>query len=150
MAISTHLEHRISGELREQQECDPVLFPIHQRRAHHSRNYLGPAPIQRTFQCGIWIHPSAPDLQRYPGDIQRAEYQSRVHFRLLSLRKATGRIVMPEVLEEQHSDPPDMQRYMDVTLRRHPHFLISVFLGWLVVWGISWILPVSYKSGTLI
>ena len=29
-------------------------------------------------------------------------------------------------------------------------FLISLFLGWLVVWGASWILPVSYKSGTLI
>jgi polysaccharide chain length determinant protein (PEP-CTERM system associated) len=57
---------------------------------------------------------------------------------------------MPEVLEEQNSEPLDMQRYLDVARRRYPYFLIAVFLGWLIVWGASWILPVSYKSGTLI
>jgi polysaccharide chain length determinant protein (PEP-CTERM system associated) len=30
------------------------------------------------------------------------------------------------------------------------YFLIPLFLGWIVVWGASWILPVRYKSGTLI
>jgi succinoglycan biosynthesis transport protein ExoP len=57
---------------------------------------------------------------------------------------------MPEVLEEQNSEPLDMQRYLDVARRRYPYFLIATFLGWLVVWGISWTLPVSYKSSTLI
>jgi polysaccharide biosynthesis transport protein len=57
---------------------------------------------------------------------------------------------MPEVLEEQSSEPLDMQRYLDVARRRYPYFLMSVFLGWLAVWGASWILPVSYKSSTLI
>ena len=57
---------------------------------------------------------------------------------------------MPEVLEEQNSEPLDMQRYLDVVRRRHIYFLIPLFLGWLVVWGASWILPVRYKSGTLI
>ena len=33
LAICTHLERRISRELREQQGCDPVLFPVH-RRGH--------------------------------------------------------------------------------------------------------------------
>ena len=57
---------------------------------------------------------------------------------------------MPEISEEQKSEPLDMQRYLDVARRRYPYFLISLFLGWLLVWGASWILPVSYKSSTLI
>jgi succinoglycan biosynthesis transport protein ExoP len=57
---------------------------------------------------------------------------------------------MQEVSEEQNSEPLDMQRYLDVARRRYPHFLIAVFLGWVVAWGASWILPPSYKSGTLI
>ena len=57
---------------------------------------------------------------------------------------------MPEALEEQSSEPLDMQRYLDVARRRYPYFLLTVFLGWLAVWGASWILPVSYKSATLI
>ncbi len=57
---------------------------------------------------------------------------------------------MPEIAEEQKSESLDMQRYLDMVRRRYPYFLIPLFLGWLVVWGASWILPVSYKSGTLI
>lgn len=57
---------------------------------------------------------------------------------------------MEEILEEQNSEGLDFQRYLQVIRRRHIHFLIPVLLGWLVVWGASWILPVRYKSGTLI
>ena len=57
---------------------------------------------------------------------------------------------MPEVLEEQRSEPLDMQRYLDVAQRRYPYFLLALFFGWLLVWGASWVLPVSYKSSTLI
>ena len=57
---------------------------------------------------------------------------------------------MPEVSEEQNSEPLDMQRCLDVVRRRYPYFLIPLLLGWLVVWGTSWVLPVKYKSGTLI
>lgn len=36
-------------------------------------------------------------------------------------------------------------------IRRHRwHFLMAFFVGWLLVWGISWILPSVYRSGTLI
>ncbi len=36
-------------------------------------------------------------------------------------------------------------------VRRHRwHFLVPFFLGWLLVWGISWVLPSTYRSGTLI
>jgi polysaccharide biosynthesis transport protein len=58
--------------------------------------------------------------------------------------------MMPEDFEEQGSEPLDLQRYIDAARRRYPHFLLAVFLGWLVVWVASWVLPVSYKSGTLI
>src|SRR5277367_5252048 len=57
---------------------------------------------------------------------------------------------MPEVVEEQRSAPFDTQYCLDVVRRRHMYFLIPLFLGWIVVWGASWILPVRYKSGTLI
>jgi polysaccharide chain length determinant protein (PEP-CTERM system associated) len=57
---------------------------------------------------------------------------------------------MPEVSEEQNSQGLDVQHYLDVARRRHLPFLISLLLGWLLVWGASWILPASYKSGTLI
>jgi polysaccharide chain length determinant protein (PEP-CTERM system associated) len=57
---------------------------------------------------------------------------------------------MAKVFEEQNSESFDLQRYLDVARRRHLHFLIPLFLGWLAVWGASWILPPRYKSGTLI
>jgi polysaccharide biosynthesis transport protein len=57
---------------------------------------------------------------------------------------------MPEALNEQNSEPLDMGRYVDLVRRRYPLFLISLFFGWLVIWGLSWVVPVSYKSSTLI
>ena len=57
---------------------------------------------------------------------------------------------MPEISDEQKSEPLDLQRYLGVARRRYPHFLIGLFIGWLVVWGASWILPARYKSTTLI
>src|SRR5277367_3885527 len=57
---------------------------------------------------------------------------------------------MEEIFEEQSSERPDVQHYLDIVRRRHIHFLIPLFLGWLIVWGASWVLPVRYKSGTLI
>jgi polysaccharide chain length determinant protein (PEP-CTERM system associated) len=57
---------------------------------------------------------------------------------------------MAEVTEEQNSEPLDLQRYLGVVRRRHLHFLLPLALGWLAVWGASWVLPVRYKSSTLI
>jgi len=53
-------------------------------------------------------------------------------------------------MEEQNSGGLDLQRYLSLAQRRHLQFLIPAFLGWLVVWGASWVLPASYKSKTLI
>jgi polysaccharide chain length determinant protein (PEP-CTERM system associated) len=57
---------------------------------------------------------------------------------------------MEEIPEERSSEGLDLQRYLGVVRRRHVHFLVPLFLGWLVVWGASWVLPTRYKSTTLI
>ncbi len=57
---------------------------------------------------------------------------------------------MAEAPEEQNSEPLDLQPYLNVVRRRHIHFLIPVLVGWLAVWGASWVLPARYISSTLI
>lgn len=56
---------------------------------------------------------------------------------------------MVEELDEQ-SEGFDLQRYLGIIQRRHLHFLIPVFLGWILVWAASWVLPPQYQSATLI
>lgn len=57
---------------------------------------------------------------------------------------------MVDDLDERGSEGFDLQRYLGVVRRRHLQFLIPLFLGWAVVWGASWVLPPTYRSGTLI
>ncbi len=57
---------------------------------------------------------------------------------------------MPDVFEEQESGSFDAHRLVEIARRRHLHFLIPLFLGWLLVWGSSWVIPPRYKSSTLI
>jgi succinoglycan biosynthesis transport protein ExoP len=57
---------------------------------------------------------------------------------------------MPDVFEEQQPESFDLQRLVEIARRRHLHFLIPLFLGWLLVWGSSWVIPLRYKSSTLI
>jgi polysaccharide biosynthesis transport protein len=57
---------------------------------------------------------------------------------------------VPEELEETSSTSFDVQYLLGVARRRHLHFLIPLFIGWIVVWCASWILPPRYKSATLI
>ncbi len=56
---------------------------------------------------------------------------------------------MPEEFEEQKSQF-DIGRYLDIARRRYIHFLVPLFVGWILVWGSSWVLPPRYKSSTLI
>src|SRR5437660_4407656 len=53
-------------------------------------------------------------------------------------------------LDEKSSEGFDLQHYLGVVRRRHLHFLIPLFIGWAVVWGVSWVLPPTYRSSTLI
>jgi protein tyrosine kinase modulator len=57
---------------------------------------------------------------------------------------------MAEIYEEEKSKGFDLQRVRDLVQRRHMMFLIPFFIGWLLVWGVSFILPPLYKSTTLI
>jgi len=57
---------------------------------------------------------------------------------------------MAEVFETEESKKPDFERYLNIARRRHMHFLIPLLAGWLLVWGLSWVLPPRYKSTTLI
>lgn len=57
---------------------------------------------------------------------------------------------MSEIVEEEKQASFDIHRYIGIVHRRHMQFLIPLLVGWLLVWGASWLLPVRYKSGTLI
>ncbi len=52
-----------------------------------------------------------------------------------------------------NAKPPEsdgIQHYVEAVRRRRLLFLIPLFVGWLAVWGASWVLPPLYKSSTLI
>ena len=57
---------------------------------------------------------------------------------------------MAQTVQPQAAEGLGLQHYLGIVRRRHLHFLIPMFLGWLAVWGASWILPPRYKSSTLI
>ncbi len=57
---------------------------------------------------------------------------------------------MADEFEEKPGDSLNLQQYIGVIRRRHLLFLIPFFLGWLVVWSASWVLPARYKWGTQI
>src|SRR5271154_1235728 len=57
---------------------------------------------------------------------------------------------MVDESEDKPGEGLNFQQIVDVIRRRHMYFLIPFFLGWLVVWSASWVLPSRYKSGTLI
>jgi polysaccharide biosynthesis transport protein len=56
-------------------------------------------------------------------------------------------------MEEERQETSELMELSEIKgiVRRHRwHFLVPLFLGWLLVWGISWLLPSIYRSGTLI
>ena len=59
-------------------------------------------------------------------------------------------MTMVDITEEQNSERPDVERYLDILRRRHLHLLVPFFLTWLIVWGSSWVLQPLYKSSTQI
>ena len=42
------------------------------------------------------------------------------------------------------------QDYRDIAIRRRWWILLSTFLVWAAVWGVSWLLPPTYQSEALI
>src|ERR1700685_874889 len=56
---------------------------------------------------------------------------------------------MEEELQESH-ELPDLTAIKGTIRRRRWQFLLPFFCGWLLVWGASWVIPSTYRSGTLI
>jgi polysaccharide biosynthesis transport protein len=57
---------------------------------------------------------------------------------------------MTDNLEEKSSEGLDLQHYLGMVRRRHMHFLVPLFVGWALVWAVSWVLPRRYQSSTMI
>jgi succinoglycan biosynthesis transport protein ExoP len=57
---------------------------------------------------------------------------------------------MIEDLEEPSWGGFDLERYLGIIRRRHMQFLIPLVAGWLIIWGVSWVLSARYRSTTLI
>src|ERR1700678_1137210 len=56
---------------------------------------------------------------------------------------------MDEQLEESNQ-LPDLTEIKGIVRRRRWQFLMPFFCGWALVWGASWLIPSTYRSGTLI
>jgi polysaccharide biosynthesis transport protein len=56
---------------------------------------------------------------------------------------------MDEELQES-GEPIEFSEIKGIVSRRRWEFLSAFFLGWLLVWGASWLIPSTYRSGTLI
>jgi polysaccharide chain length determinant protein (PEP-CTERM system associated) len=57
---------------------------------------------------------------------------------------------MVDEFEDKPGEGLNFEHYWGIVRRRHIYFLVPFFLGWLVVWSASWVLPSVYKSSTLI
>src|ERR1700679_3531611 len=51
---------------------------------------------------------------------------------------------------EQSSELPEFSEIKGIVRRRRWQFLVPFFCGWLLVWGASWLIPSTHRSGTLI
>jgi succinoglycan biosynthesis transport protein ExoP len=56
---------------------------------------------------------------------------------------------MEEELQESN-ELPDFTEIKGMVRRRRWQFLVPFFCGWALVWGASWLIPSTYRSGTLI
>jgi polysaccharide chain length determinant protein (PEP-CTERM system associated) len=56
---------------------------------------------------------------------------------------------MEEELQESNG-VPDLAEIKGIVRRRRWQFLVPFFCGWALVWGASWLIPSTYRSGTLI
>ncbi len=56
-------------------------------------------------------------------------------------------------MEEESQQPIELPEYSEIkglVRRRRWEFMLPFFLGWVLVWGVSWLVPSTYRSGTLI
>ena len=132
-------------------ECSvSIQHGVQHRRAYHLCECIGAAPIRPKLQCAAGVRPIAPKLRQHRGNLGQSRYQCGIGDDLLSILATTGKVNMVEEFDEQNPQEFNLQKYLGIARRRHWHFLIPLFIGWLAVWGASWVLPSRYRSGTLI
>ena len=51
---------------------------------------------------------------------------------------------------QESNELPDFTEIKGMVRRRRWQFLVPFFCGWALVWGASWLIPSTYRSGTLI
>src|SRR5271155_1616276 len=51
---------------------------------------------------------------------------------------------------QESGTPIEFSDIKGIVRRRRWQFLVPFFCGWLLVWGASWVIPSTYRSGTLI
>ena len=118
----------------------------------------GNASLQRQISheshCGVQysrvhqIYSDVPAISVLP-DHNRVAVHISYQFSKTS-GKVMEKVFMVDELEEKPGEGLNFQHYVDGIRRRHMYFLMPFFLGWLVVWSASWVLPSVYKSSTLI
>jgi polysaccharide biosynthesis transport protein len=57
---------------------------------------------------------------------------------------------VPKPNTQKNQEGFTLQLFQGMVRRRHLPFLITLLLGWLIVWGSSWVLPARFESSTLI
>ena len=57
---------------------------------------------------------------------------------------------MTEDFDQSSSHSRSLEQYWGIVSRRRWWIVLPVFVVWAAVWGISWFLPASYRSETLI
>src|ERR1035438_6553322 len=67
----------------------------------------------------------------------------------VSVGQAIRNVLMEEELQET-TELPDFTEIKGIVRRRRWQFLVPFFCGWLLVWGVSWLIRPTYRSGTLI
>ena len=55
-----------------------------------------------------------------------------------------------DLFNDQNEEKLDWAKYWGVARRRCWLFVLPFFVGWAVVWSISWLLPSVYRSTALI
>ena len=107
--------------------------------------------MSRSFQSGVgyvFLHQSYSGIGSSPTHPNSNREFVSVSYQFT---RALEKMIMEETQEELgQSEGLDIQRYLQIVKRRHIHFLVPLFFGWLLVWGASWVLPARYKSSTLI
>ena len=58
--------------------------------------------------------------------------------------------MLEEIHDDQSQEKLDWAKYWSVVRRRCWQFVLPFFVGWAVVWSVSWLLPSVYRSTTLI